>query len=164
MGRWLRILVGIAICATLAACGGGESSPDATPTAESTPMVASTPTVASAPMEIGQIIWAEETDPISGAPVAEVSGFTTESPAIVALIEVTNLPANTQFAATWTLNDSVISDSPMTVIAQGDMTHAWISFRFTRDGDRRYPVGQIGITITASDGTLREASTKIDFP
>lgn len=164
MGRWLRILTGIAICALLAACGGGESPTDATPTAVSTPLAESSPTAPAQPMVIGQIIWAEETDATTGAPVNQVTGFTTESPAIVAVVEVTNLPAGTQFTAAWTLNDSTITDSPMTVVAQGDMTHAWISFRFTRDGERRYPLGQVGVTITASDGTMREATVEIGFP
>lgn len=164
MHRQLRVWSMGLGCLLLVACGsGGSDTPVETPTAHTIQTVAATQEVATT-LSIQQIVWAEETDTVTGAPIETVDRFTTDSDAIMALVQVNDLLEGTEFVATWTLNDVPLIDADMSVIADDDMEVAWIAFRFTRDESRLYPIGQLGVTITCSDGTLRESSITIEFP
>lgn len=165
----MRILgrIGLVLaCALLLAACGNDPSPavdEARPVAD---QAASTPppTPASLEMEVGPIIWAQEIDSETGEPVDVVTRFTTESPAIIAVIEASEIPAGTEFAATWTINDQPIEGFDMDIAASDHLDHAWIAFRFTRDSGQLYPVGQLTVVITTSEGDLREDSVEIGFP
>lgn len=157
-----RIWLLVACVLLLAACGTDDSAPD--PGADATPPQASPTTVPAPSMTMEQIIWAETVDADSGAPLDIVDAFTTESPAIIAAIEVTNVPAGAIFTATWTINDQPIEGSEMVIEADGDLPHAWVAFTFTRDEDKLYPIGQLGVVITSDSGDLREDSIQIGFP
>lgn len=115
-------------------------------------------------MEVGQIIWAQSTDPDTGEPGDTVTRFTTQSLAIIAVIEVDEVSVGTQFVATWTINDQPIEGTTMEVSASEDLDHAWIAFSFTRNENQLYPVGQVNVVITTSEGHLREGSVEIGFP
>lgn len=159
---WQLTTIGL-VCMVLVACGGSE--PDSTHSSDSVSTPVSTPVTPEVlPLKIGQVQWTTGTDPDTGAPLAIVDAFTTESPAIIAVVQVENLATGTDFTATWTLNDVPIAGTDMRVTAEDDMSSAWIAFSFTRDANRRYPVGQLGVTITASDGAMRESSVRIVFP
>lgn len=158
--RWVWKIGAILACLVIVGCGGDESSPSATPEEVS---VAS-PTAAPLEMTIGDITWSESANEESGEPGAAVESFSPQSPAIIVSIEVENVPAGTEFTATWTLNDQPISVESMYVRAEGDLDHAWVSFRFTRDEGKNYPTGQLGVVITSSTGELREGSIRIQFP
>lgn len=148
----------VVLCLLLISCGADDSKPDAgnvsTPTAS--------PTAAASQMTIGPIVWSESADEASGEPIAPVEAFTPQSPAIIASIEVTDMPVGTEFTATWTINEMPI-DSDMHVQADGYIDHSWVAFRFTRE-QGTYPTGQLGVVITASTGELREGSIEIAFP
>ena len=113
---------------------------------------------------MGPIIWAQATDAATGEPTDIVTIFTTESPAIIAVIEVSDVPEGTEFTATWTINNQPIASIDMNISASDDLDHAWIAFSFTRDDGQLYPVGQLGVVITSSEGDLREGSAEIGFP
>lgn len=160
MRRIGRIWIVFACAVLLVACGSdpaGDSSPDS-----GTPPAATPPPEAE--MTVGQIIWAQSVDAATGEPTDAASRFTTQSPAIIAVIEVHDIPAGTEFTATWTINDQPIVVDEMDITATNDLPHAWIAFSFTRDADQRYPVGLLGVVITISDGDLREATVEIGFP
>ena len=144
----------------LISCGGDDPRPEAN--SASTPVAS--PTAAMVEMTLGDIIWSEAVDDVSGAPNAPVTVFTPQSPVIIASIEATSIPAGTEFTATWMLNDTPIAGGEMHVQADGDVDHAWIAFRFTREDGKSYPVGQLSVVITASTGVLREGAIAIDFP
>ena len=150
----------VLLCLLLIGCGEDEPNPGQGTV--STPVAS--PTAAVAEMTLGDIVWSEMVDAETGAPNAEVSAFTPQSPAIIAIIEATDIPAGTEFTATWTLNDTPIEGGEMHVEADGEIDHAWIAFRFTREDDKSYPVGQLSVVITASTGVLREGSIEIVFP
>lgn len=152
----------ILACIVLVACGSESDDPPTEASPESTQVVAS-PTAAAPEMSTGQIIWSESSDEDTGEPIDEVQMFTPQSPAIIAHIEVTDMPAGTEFTAKWTINDQPIDGSDMHVEAQGDVDHGWVSFAFTRESGT-YPVGQLGVVITTSSGELREDSIEIGFP
>ncbi len=150
----------ILLCLLLISCGSDDSTPGAN--SVSTPVASST--AVAAEMTLGPIVWSETVDDESGAPNAEVTVFTPQSPAIIANIEANDVPAGTEFTATWMLNDTPIEGGEMHVQADGDIDHAWIAFRFTRNEDQSYPIGQLSVVITSSTGVLREGSIEIDFP
>lgn len=149
-------------CLVLVACGsdGADPADDATPAAT---QVAASPTAVPTEISIGGIVWSESSDATTGEPDGEVEMFTPQSPAIIANVEVTDMPAGTEFTAKWTINDQPIEGSDMHVEAEGDVDHGWVSFRFTRESGT-YPVGQLGVVITSSTGDLREDSIEINFP
>lgn len=156
------------VCMLVLAACGSEDSPEPADQPASSPAAtaASTPGGEEAPdeMEVGQIVWAQELNPDTGEPVVVVDRFSTESPEIIAAIEVSNLPEDTEFSAKWTMNGLPIDSSDMVITSQGDLEHAWIVFRFTRDEGMQYPIGQLNVTITSNEGDLREGSVEIGFP
>lgn len=145
----------------LVACG---SDDEASVTPEAPPTEEASPTAEPATTEFGQVIWAEQIDEETGEPIAVVDAFTTQSTHIYAVLEATDLSADTTFSATWTINGQSIEGSEMEITTEGDMPHAWLTFSFTRDGEALFPTGQLGVTITSSDGTMREGSIEIAFP
>lgn len=153
----------IGVCLLVLVACGGESDPSATPIPATPP--AASPTAQAAPvMTMQEIVWTESTDPATGEPTEIVSSFTTVSPAIIAVIEVADMPAGTEFVATWTMNDEPITGMEMHTTAQSDLAHAWIIFSYTRDDNQLFPIGQVRVVVTTSDGDIREASAEIGFP
>lgn len=161
LGRMWIVLV---CAALLVACGSDDSG--TAPETEATPPQAplASPTPMAPTMEISAITWSESRDDDSGEPTEIVSVFTTQSPAIIAMIEVTDVPEGTEFSARWTINDQPIDGTEMDFTVSEDLDHGWIAFAFTRDDDQRYPIGQLGVVITSSEGDLREDSIEIGFP
>lgn len=163
-----RIWIVVACALLLAACGAGDA-PDPAGDPASSP--ASGDVAATAPagegaarMDIGEIVWAEEIDPDTGEPTDIVTQFTTESPSIIAVVEVNNLPEGAEFTATWTINGQRIDGTDMDITASEDLEHSWVVFRFDRDDGQRYPIGQLNVIITSSQGDFREGSVEIGFP
>lgn len=157
-----RIWIVVACALLLVACGT-EDAPDPADV-PATPIATPPPAEPDPVMEVGPIIWAQELDPDTGEPTNVVTRFNTESPAIIAVIEVSELPEGTEFTATWTINGQPIDGSDMEISASDDLEHAWIVFRFTRDEAQLYPIGQLNVVITSSEGDLREGSVEIGFP
>lgn len=161
MGLLGRFWIVLAVALVLVGCGA-DDSPDS-PESVATPIATPLPVVGSN-MEIGEIIWAEAVSTSDGEPSEIVTRFTTESPAIIAVVEVDEMPGGVEFVATWTINDQPIEGTETDIIASDDLEHAWIAFSFTRDEDQRFPIGQLGVVITTSDGDMREGSVEIGFP
>lgn len=157
-----RIWIVFVCAALLVACGSSHSDPQ--PDTPASPPLAASPTPQQPSMEIGTIVWAESRDEDSGEPDEVVTLFTTQSPAIMALIEVNDVPEGTVFSATWTINDQPIEGTEMELTVTEDLDHAWIAFAFTRGDGQSYPIGQLAVVITSSEGDLREDSVEIGFP
>lgn len=158
--RWLRQSCVILVCLVLVACGSDQGdAPSSTPV-----QFIASPTPSVPDMTIGTIVWSGSADETTGEPADVVETYTPESPAIIASIEVTDVPAGTEFTATWTLNDQPITAEDMHVTADADLDHGWVSFRFVLKDGQQYPTGQLGVVITTSTGALREGSIRIDWP
>ena len=148
----------------LVACGGSDADPNPDSGADSTPPPASPTAEPATELTMERVVWTEAIEEETGAPVRIVENFTTQSPAIIAAVEVTNVPEGTTFTGTWTINDQPIEGSEMEITSDGDLPHAWVAFSFTRDDDKFYPVGQLSVVITSSDGAMQESSIEIGFP
>lgn len=162
-----RIWCVLACAVLLVACGNDVPSPESgDATAVATPHSDGVDGDApSAPeMDVGEIIWAQAVEPETGEPTDIVTRFNTESPAIIAVIEVSEVPSGTGFTASWTINDQSIDGIDMDISSSDDLEHAWIAFSFTRDEGQLYPIGQLNVVITTSEGDLREGSIEIGFP
>lgn len=161
MRTGIRIWLTLICALLLTACGGDADTTteqqEATNAAESTPPP-------SEEMTLAPLVWSESVDDETGGPTGEVTEFTTESPAIIVLIEAEHVPAGTEFVASWTINGNAIPEAEMQVEATGDMPHAWIAFKFTRADGQIYPVGTLGVEINVSNGDLIEDSVEIGFP
>lgn len=159
-----RIWIVLMCALLLAACGSDDAPGD--PVGDSTPPAAgsASPTPATSEMEVGEVIWAHATDSDTGEPTEVVTRFTIQSPAIIAAIEVGDIPEGTEFTASWAINDLPIDGTEMDITASEDLDHAWIAFSFTRDTGQRYPLGQLSVVITTSEGDEREGSVEIGFP
>lgn len=156
-----RIWIVLACAVLLVACGN-DSVTEATPEVDTTPPAGTPPPESG--MIIGEVIWALEVDPATGEPIDTATRYTTQSPAIIAVIEVDNIPEGTEFTATWTINNLPIEVAEMDITASEELPHAWVAFSFTREDDQRYPRGTLGVVITTSEGDMREATVDIGFP
>lgn len=160
-----RIWMVLACVLLLAACGSDSTTTTENATPAQDQPVATPPVTPAAPqMEVGPIIWSQAIESETGEPTDVVTRFTTESSAIIAVIEVNEVPEGTEFTATWTINDQPVEGFDMDISASEDLDHAWIAFSFTRDEGQIYPIGQLTIVITTSEGDLREGSVEIGFP
>ena len=156
--RWLLGAILFACLALVTACGGGESPEPTEPTPEPTPE----PTVA--PFTIDGVVWTSGVDEASGEPLDEVDAYTTVSPAIVAVVPAANVPAGTEFTATWTIDGIEVPEATMSVTVDEDMRVAWVAFELARDEGRYFPLGELEVTVTTSTGDEVAGSVRIELP
>lgn len=116
------------------------------------------------PMEIVGLTWTSAVDPGTGEPGDRVEGFTTISPSIVAVVEARNVPAETTFTATWTIDGLDVPEATIDVTVEDDMATAWVAFQFVRDEGRYFPLGVLSVTVTASSGDAIDGSVGIALP
>lgn len=157
--RWLLGTIVLACLVMTVSCGGGDDTPPQqeprpTPTAQATEV----------PLTMDDIVWATGIDEASGEPLDEVSAYTTVSPAIVAVVPAGNVPAGTEFTATWTIDGLEVPQATMTATVEQDMQSAWVAFEFLRDEGRYFPLGVLEITVTASTGESVQSSIDIELP
>lgn len=117
-----------------------------------------------APMRIGKLTWTSAVDETTGEPVDEVAAYTTTAPAIVAVVEASNVPAGTEFTASWTIDGQDVPEAGMRTTVEEDMTTAFVAFRFVRAEDRYFPLGELSVTVTASSGETISDAVEIELP
>ena len=156
--RWLLGAILFACLALVTACGGGESPEPTEPTPEPTPE----PTVAA--FTVDDVVWTSGVDEASGEPLDEVDAYTTVSPAIVAVVPAANVPAGTEFTATWTIDGIEVPEATMSVTVDEDMRVAWVAFELARDEGRYFPLGELEVTVTTSTGDEVAGSVRIELP
>ena len=71
-------------------------------------------------------------------------------PSVIAVVEATDVPAGTEFTATWSIDGIDVPDATMTATVTDDMTRAWIAFEFVREEGRYFPLGELQVIVTAS--------------
>lgn len=153
---WLCALLGVLLVAT--SCGGGDATPDVQDDGD-------TGQAAFAePMEIVGLTWTSGVSEETGEPVDSVESFTTISPAVIAVVEVTNVPAGTDFTASWTIDGIEVPEATMNVTVEEDMSVAYVAFEFIREEGRYFPLGELEAVVTASSGESIDATVDIQLP
>jgi hypothetical protein len=142
----------------LAGCGGAGSEQDPTP---AIPTATPEPKV---PLELVGLTWTTGVDRVSGEPVDQVDAYTTSSPAIIAVVQATDVPAGTEFVAEWEIDGLEVPDATMRVSVENDMSVAWVSFEFIRDEGRYFPLGELTVTVTTSSGESIDSAVSIELP
>lgn len=146
------------ILLVIAACGGGGGEEEPVPAA---------PTATPVPdptLELVDITWASELDRSTGEPVDEIDAFTTVSPAIIAVVQATDVPAGTELTAGWTIDGLEVPDATMRVTVEQDMAVAWVAFEFIREEGRYFPLGELAVTVTTSTGESIDGAVRIELP
>jgi hypothetical protein len=135
---------------TLTGCStSGDSSE---PTAEPTTSPAATPVATPAPtLAIGEVIWSTSASE-SAASVESLAQIPRSTEVIFAGATVSNAPAGTELSAVWTIDGLAVEGLSETVTIEDGAASGWVSFSLTWEGETLWPVGQLGVTITADSG------------
>lgn len=152
--RWFLALAMIGVLVVATACGS-DDVPEEAPTP--------TPGLPEA-MQIERLVWTSAVDETTGEPVDEVAAYTTTSPAIVAVVEASNVPAGTTFTANWTIDGQQVPEAEMRTTVDDDMTTAYVAFQFLRQEDRFFPLGDLEVTVTTSTGETASGAVEIELP
>ena len=129
--------------------------PDSTlpPTMEATPTL---PPQAG----LGPVTWSTSVTG-QGEPEAVVETLPRDAPVIYAAVEGTNLDQGETVNATWSLDGQPIEGIDDTVTIEEDAERGWVTFSLTWEGEALWPVGQLGVTITASTGAMTTGQIQI---
>lgn len=157
--RWylLTALLGVLLLVTACGSDGDDDVPDIGADESSGASVVE-------PMDVIGLTWTSAISEVTGEPVDSVESFTTISPAVVAVVEATNVPAGTDFTATWSIDGIDVPEATMTVSVEDDMTVAFVAFEFIREEGRYFPLGELQVVVTASTGETLDASVDIELP
>lgn len=125
-------------------CGGDDPDPaDATASAQ-----AALPTPTPIPLEIGEITWATDVAPDTGAPVDELVSLPDDAPQVVAALRVPSLPAGTTVQAHWTIDgDPMPGLEPERIVAEEPLEDAWLNWRLSWNAEQPWPIGTLGIRV-----------------
>ncbi len=152
--RWFLVLAMIGMLVVASACGS-DAGPEVAPTP--------TPGLPDA-MQIERLVWTSAVDETTGEPVDEVAAYTTTSPAIVAVVEASNVPAGTTFTASWTIDGQQVPEAEMRTTIDDDMTTAYVAFQFLRQEDRFFPLGELEVMVTTNTGDTVSGAVEIELP
>jgi hypothetical protein len=157
--RWFLVAILLGCLAIASGCGSdqgadGEQASDVAPTPQST----------ENPFGILDVVWTSGVDEQSGEPIDEVDSFTTVSPRIVAVVQAENVPAGTVFTATWTIDGLEVPEATMEATVDADMATAWVAFEFIRAEGRYFPLGELEVSVAASNGETIQDSVRIELP
>jgi hypothetical protein len=146
--RWTRIASLLVVAVLIAGCSSGDETPE--PTAE--PTVQLTPTIEPTPaMSMGEVLWAVALDN-TGAPVESLTQVSRTTDVIHAVAELRAVQPGTQYTVEWTINGQAIEGKSETIEVEDGAASGWISFSLTWTGQTLWPVGALGVTITADSG------------
>lgn len=152
-----RMLLAVIMVIVLAGCGAGDVEDDITPDATSTPGVEPSPTPG---VQLGAVIWTTGIDE-SGAPVDDLNEFSRHNLVIYAAVEIENAFAGETLAAAWSLDDVPIDAIDSTITIDQDAGAGWISFSLAWEGESLWPIGTLGIEISASSGATTTGAIQV---
>src|SRR5699024_3096954 len=115
-------------------------------------------------ISFSDVVWTTEVDPETREPQDEVSSYPNNAPAIIAAVNVEQLPGGTELVASWTIDGVEVPDARMTVATEATVVDAWVTFQFTRDGATLFPLGVLEVTITGGEGSEVTDEVEIVLP
>ena len=145
--KWSVTVALLLMVMVLTSCGSESATPEST--SQPTQVV---PTASPAPtLAMGDIVFTETLDE-SGQPANPVDSLPRSVTTIVAAVPVESVAAGTSFSAEWSIDGTIIPDVSDSVSVTNDIAKGWISFTLTWTGSTLWPVGELGISITANSG------------
>lgn len=159
--RWYLLTAVLGVLLLASACGSESASPD--PQDDGEGSNGAGPTL-DEPMQIVGLTWTSAVSDSTGEPVDSVESFTTISPAVVAVVEASSVPAATEFTATWSIDGIDVPEATMNVTVEKDLAVAFVAFEFIREEGRYFPLGELEVVVTASTGETIDATVDIQLP
>jgi len=151
LSTWLSPL-----CLALVGCAFGDERVEA-PSAT----VVATSIERAAPTELGEVVWASDVDPATSGPVGQREAFSRDEDVIYAAVKTGSLAAGTTLTATWTFNGQPVEGIDVAVTADEARGAGWVEFHLEWNGATLWPVGTLGVTITASTGESTKGTVEI---
>lgn len=156
MSGWLSLA---AVMLLLVACGGGGDDPEPTATPPATPAATPMPTEEPS-LAIGAVTWTLSVAD-SGAPGEALTQFPRSADTIHAVAAIEHANPGTEFTAAWTMDGLPVDGAGTTVVIDDGAASGWVSFSLTWNGEALWPVGELGITITAATGETSSGTVQI---
>ncbi|MBW3631649.1 MAG: hypothetical protein KY456_01340 [Chloroflexi bacterium] len=116
---------------------------------------------ATAASSLGRVIWTDEIDESTNAPVEPVSSYPPTAPRIIAAIPAQSLPAGSRIEAAWEYNDTTL-DAFTTELSQAEVIdQTWIAFHIERDPAVAWPVGTYEVRVSLDGTTMQVAAVEV---
>ena len=144
---------------------GTPGVPPPSPTPAPIPPPPATPTAFRSPLvDIEPVLWAAAIDPATKQPLAPVSSYRADAPAIYATFHLPNVRRGTTITASWAYNNTPIDGFTSSVTAERDEHDVWIEFHLTRSAAANWPVGTYGIVVNIGGQTAQVAVVEVVLP
>ena len=153
---WRVLSVVLTVLALVLVGCGAASDPASTPTAEP-PTSTTQPTPA---LQLGQVVFAQALS-ADGAALDPQSEIPRSTASIYAVVDVVNAQPGTSFAASWTIDGTEIPALDSQTTLEVGAASGQVAFHLTWDGATLWPVGTLGVTITASSGETVSGTVQI---
>lgn len=144
---WLSAM---AVLLLLVGCGGSDGDPEPTATPLATPPATPIPTAVPT-LAIGEVTWTLSVTS-AGEPGEAVTQFPRSADVIYALVSIEHAHPGSEFSATWTVDGLPVEGVSDTVVIENGAVSGWVSFSLTWNGEALWPVGELGVTISADTG------------
>lgn len=153
---WRAIFILFAVLALILMGCGGANDPELDPTAEP-PTATSQPTPG---LQMGQVLFTQ-TIAADGAAVDPSPEIPRSATSIYAVVEVANVQPGSSFSATWTMDGTAIPELDGQTTLETGASSGQIAFHLIWEGAALWPVGTLGVTITASSGEMVSGDVQI---
>ncbi len=153
-----RVAMVTVLAILLAGCSVGGGSPDSAPDATPVPTLQPTPTPVA---QLGAVTWTTALDD-TGAPREDLEAIRRDAGAIYAVVPVDSVTAGETVTAQWSIDGVPIDALGSTVTIDEASESGWVSFALTWEGETLWPVGTLGIAISASSGATATGEVQIE--
>ena len=149
-----NVAIFVVLAVILMGCGGND--PASTPASEP-PTATPQPTPG---VQMGPVLFTLEITP-DGAAVDPSPTIPRSATSIYAVVDVANVQPGGSFLATWTIDGTAIPELDSKATLEDGASSGQIAFHLTWDGAALWPVGVLGVEITASSGETISGAVEI---
>jgi hypothetical protein len=149
------ILLCLALLVAATACSGDGAG-------QTTTAVTPEPTATAVPpIDLEHIVWAGSVDPETSAPVDRRDAFPRDADVIHAVVRTGPLPAGITLTARWSFNGQPVEGATPMVTATDGREAGWIEFHLEWTGGGLWPVGTLGVNVSATTGEAISGTVEI---
>lgn len=162
--RPLACALTAAVALLLAGCGEpGLVSPEAepgTPPTGTPATGASRPEASPVPL-LGEVVWATSADPVTNAPLNEITSIPPDAPRIAAFVLASSLPPGSTVQADWEYNDTSLDAFALQIVVPTGTDQTWLSFYLDRGEAESWPSGVYEVTLSIDGRVARQAAVAV---